>query len=265
MEESASKYQMITAKWLEQGGEIELPLNLPWPIRLVWEDGKWESIPENGINVFSLMQHAQDSGYRSSFWISLRDGEKAGGSLKPQSEGLHIASWRWRNLDENFKGDLAARVGAVAKQSLPMEKSNVAQGIALRPEVLFNAQQWDGLPALPDCDYQPPTPQKALELTQSIVKDNAPCEIRHQDSGDAFYNPSQNYIQISKPETYPVLSAYYKDLFEQFGHAMAGKHKMNLWDDSELKELAGDMEFRSLYAKMLAAMLVYQSGCELLG
>lgn len=265
MEESVSKYQMIVGQWLEEGGNISLPLDLPWPVRLKWDSGKWEMLPESGINVFLLMQAAKNNSYASGFWISLRDAEKAGGVLREGQGGVQVASWRWRNTDQNFKGDLAQKIGAVAKQALPMEKEDSPKAIALRPEVLFNAKQWKGLESLPESTYRMPSVSDAMERSKKIAKDHAPCEVRQTDSSQkAFYNPSQNYIQISAPETYETLSGYYTDLFEQFGHALASKHNLDLFSNEQLEEFSSDVEFKTLYAKMLSAMLAYHSGCELL-
>ena len=264
MAPAADKFEMIAGNWLSDGASLKLPLSLPWPRRLKWEDGRWVELAETGINVFVLMNEARKRGYRSGFFLTLREGEAAGGKLKAGASGMAVASWRWTKPTGKFQGDITPKIASQIEKPLEIDEDETeAAAVALRPVVVFAAEEWENLPELPVYDYHAPTKEEALEAAELMEATEAPCEIKF--GGEkALYNPTLNYIQMPPKESFASVKAYYLALFEQFGHALAGKHQMNLWEGKAEAEFSKDMVFRTLYARMLAAMLAYETGVDVL-
>jgi len=255
---------MITGDWLKDGAQLQLPVSLPWPRQIKQVDGKWESSPEQGVNVFVLMHEAEKRGYKSALWLTLREGEASGASLKDGAQGVSVASWRWRSTQDGFVGNLASKIGQGVQNALSIDEDD-PQAIAMRPVVVFNSEQWEGLERLPVIEYHAPSVSEAMETAEMMEKTEAPCEIKYEAGQKPFYNPSLNYIQMPEKGSYETVKQYYWDLFEQFGHALAGKHNMDLWGGEEqTQELSKDMNFRTLYAQMVAAMLAYEAGIDVL-
>lgn len=256
------KFDLVAGPFLSSGEPLRLPVEAVWPEFLTRQDNAWVRVGAEGINVFVLMQMAADKNYTSPFWLTLKDGEAAGGRLKPGAEGANVAAWRWAPKEAGWQGDIGAdKVDA----EVPVEGEDEGElAVAMRPKVVFNAQEWEGLENWPAfLERQVPTREEALERAEQIERLGAGCEIKH---GGAvpFYNPSLNYISMPERSSFAGPKAYYWALFEQIGHALASKNQLNLWEGPIEERYANDVSIKSLYAKMLAAMLAYEAGIDVL-
>jgi antirestriction protein ArdC len=275
--EHADKFSLVTAEYFSLGVDWRLPITQPWPELLQWKNNTWERSAMSGFNVFKMMHIAEDRGYKSPFWLSLKDGEAAGGHLKEGAKGVESVSWRWSPTSENWKGDLNSKNATGVEKEIDdvgIENTTVTEtsseqknlAVAMRPKVLFNRDEWLGVEDENWPTYLPrelPSTEEALARCEKIEKDGAACEIRHSD-GPAYYNPSLHYISIAAKERFKSLKEYYLELFEQIGHAAASKNDLNLWDGPTETNMSKDPSFKKLYAKMVAAMLAYEAGVDVL-
>lgn len=267
MANPTDKFELVAGEWLEGGQPLVLPLEQPWPRRLVWEEGAWKIIPEGGFNVFVLMAQRAQRQASSVYWLSVREGEKAGGQLRPDAVGVTVARWRWTAREGEFKGDITPRmVGVVEDSPEAIELDEEQKAVAMRPMVLFNASSWDfpdGAKLPEEPHYRLPTPTEAREAAERILSTEADCKIRHQ-GVSAYYNPSLNEIVLPPVESFKSLKEYYWTAFEQLGHAIAGKHQMDLWKPQGGLDFSNNLTIKRLYARMVAAMFAYESGIDVL-
>lgn len=256
------KFMLVAGNYISSGAPIHLPLELPWPEILHGGQNSWQRTATEGFNVFVLMQAAEDRGYKSPFWLSLRDGEAAGGTLKEGAKGVTIISWKWTQEQGEWKGDISPESVQAAEVSKMGEEDTLVVG--MRPLVVFNAEAWGGINEWPIFyPRERPTKEEARERAARIEEVGAGCEIRYGGT-HAYYNPSQNYISLPTMDAYGSPQRYYRELFEQIGHATASRHQIDLWGRPREGELAKDPSFKSLYAKMVAAVLAYETGIDVL-
>ncbi len=258
----ADKFALVAGEYLSSGEPLRLPVNGLWPELLVWHDNAWIRTPAEGINVFKLMRLADEKNYKSPFWLTLRDGELAGGKLKLGAEGSTVAAWRWSPKEAGWEGDISP--DNVQPEAALEGEDEGELAVAMRPKVVFNADEWEGLENWPGfIERHLPSREEVLERAEQIERLGAGCEIKHG-GAVGFYNPSLNYISLPARESFKSPKDYYWTLFEQIGHALASKHQLNLWGGPIESKLANDVSFKSLYAKMVAAMLAYEAGIDVL-
>ncbi len=266
MRPEANKYDLIAEEFISSGLTLRLNVALPWPELLDWKNNPWRRRNASGFNVFGLMSLAEERGYKSPFWVYLRDGEAAGGALRPKAKGVNIAAWRWSRPEAGILGEIGAMDSEEIEEEIEeAEEGQEAPVIALRPKVVFNVEEWENLPrelVPPFEGRQIPTREEALKKAQQIEA-AAGCEILHN-SNTAFYNPSLNQICMPPKDFYKSLKDYYWALFEQIAHALGNRRQLDAWKLPPEAQLAKDVEFKTLYAKMTAAMLVYEAGVDVL-
>lgn len=256
------KFALVAGEYLSSGEPLRLPVGALWPELLVSHDNAWVRTAAEGINVFKLMRQSDEKNYKSPFWLTLRDGELAGGRLKTGAEGATVAAWRWSPKEAGFEGDISPQ-NVEAEAAIEGEDEGEL-AVAMRPKVVFNADEWENLPDLPGfIERRLPSREEALERAEQIERLGAGCEIKHG-GAVGFYNPSLNYISLPARESFRSPKEYYWTLFEQIGHALASRHQLNLWGAPLESKLSNDVSFKALYAKMVAAMLAYEAGIDVL-
>lgn len=259
---------MVAGQWLQSNAALVLPIDQAWPRRLSWTEAGWKITPEGGFNVFLLMHERAARKGNSPYWMSVREAEKIGGVLKSGAVGVTVAQWRWTAKTPGFNGDITPKMaGSVQEAPEAIEDLTLDQkAVAMRPVVLFNVEDWvfpEGvkLPANPL--YRLPTPQEAREAAENILATEAGCEIRHGGTS-AFYNPATNEIVLPPRESFKGDREYFWAAFEQLGHAIAGRHQMDLWEAQNGLDFSKNMDIKRLYTKMVAAMMAYESGIDVL-
>ena len=262
VETQTDKFTLVAQEFLNSKAPLRLPVGQNWPEFLKDDDGAWKRMAAEGFNVFELMRVSDDRGYASPFWLTLRDGELAGGKLRPGARGVNAALWRWSKKLGGWEGDITAKnAGIIQDEIEPLEENEKAVG--MRPTVVFNAEEWEGIQSWPRFERRTiPSKDEALERAQKVEAQGAGCEIRHEGS-IAYYNPTLNYICVP-PINQVGPKRYYWMLFEQIAHALASRHQLNVWGDKIEADCSREPSFRVQYAKMTAAILAYETGIDVL-
>jgi|GEM_PF-2190794 antirestriction protein ArdC len=257
------KFALIAGGFAVAQAPFRLPVDALWPELLRKTEDGWERLPVEGFGVFELMRISQARRYTRPFWLTLRDGLQARASLSSEAVGVTIPQWKWAQKAGDWKGDISPQnAGDILSASDLSDEAD--QVVAMRPVVVFNADEWDRIDALPACQpREVPTKEEALERARKVEEQGVGCEIRHEGEV-AYYNPSLNYICLP-PKDKVGDKAYYWMLFEQMGHAVASRHQLDLWKDEPEATIAKeDPSTRVLYAKMVAARLAYETGIDVL-
>ncbi|MGC9216976.1 ArdC family protein, partial [Acidithiobacillus sp.] len=91
---------------------------------------------------------------------------------------------------------------------------------------VFNLDQMDGVPHREP--RAPATTKEMHDRMQSLVKGMQADGLRIETGGDrAFYRPSDDRIQMPRPEQFQSLPHYYSTLLHEMGHATGAANRLN--------------------------------------
>ena len=196
-----------------------------------------------GINTLILWGAAQDGGYRSRYWLTYKAAQAAGGQVR--------------------KGEKATTVFFFTKVAKAATETEEAKMFPLmKSYFVFNADQCDGLAAPYLAPPAPPVPMPigerhagadAFALATRAV-------IRHG-GARAFFNPSQDIVQMPQFADFNTPEAYYAVLLHELTHWSGHKSRL----DRALKGRFGDPDyaFEELIAELGAAYLCADLGVSI--
>lgn len=229
-------YQKVTdsiVKSLEGGVR---PWSRPWeskgggPLGFGVRPLRWNGAPYTGINVVLLWAESAEKGYVSPYWLTFNQARKLG--KKGVDGKLVPASVR--------KGEKAAFV-VYASKIIKIEKDektgdDVKRTIAfLKQYFVFNAEQIDGLPdhyyvAKPKADETPVVEAPEAKAKRLIHADEffrkIGADIKYGGS-QAFYSPTQDFIQLPKVEDFKDTEGFYATLGHEQVHWTGHKDRLN--------------------------------------
>lgn len=186
------------------------------PFQKPWQAGEGHGIfPMNpttgkryrGINAIHLMAQ----GYGDNRWMTFKQANAAGASVKKGEKGTPIQYWKFHDerdkLDEQGRPVLDGK-GQPVREYLKLERPRVFMA------VVFNAQQIEGLPEL-----APPKPLEwsPVERADRILKASG-ADIRNVNGDAAFYSPSRDFIQLPLPSQFKESAGYYAVAMHELGH-----------------------------------------------
>lgn len=211
---NADIYQAITDRIIEglKRGKIA------W--RKTWKGA--DGFPKNfvskkayrGANVLVLWFTMMECGYSSPFFLTFKQCQKLGGKIKKGAKSQLVIYWQWLQKDTGEKNkDGTARI-----KRIPL----------LKYYRVFNIEQTEGIEYKTN-DTQ--TPEfKQIENAERIIeqyKDRPPVKHVQQ---RAYYSPSEDYINMPKPETFEGEPEYYGTLFHELTHSTGHKDRLNRED-----------------------------------
>ena len=190
----------------------------PW--QRPWEPGQRQS-PHNlatgrdyhGLNQIRLWALTHAMGYPDTRWATYNQIKAAGGQVRKGEKGSFVYAW--------FENQPEARKAEEARRAAEGNAEPVRKKFAVKVYPIFNVSQADGIALY---EHIEPT-WDPCEIAEQIVK-NSGVEIRH--GGDrAFYNASQDYIQMPHQGQFEEMRDYYLVLMHELGHATGHKDRMN--------------------------------------
>ncbi|MGO8843443.1 MAG: ArdC family protein [Methyloceanibacter sp.] len=239
-------YAIITEKivnLLEQG---VVPWRRPWtltglPCNLVSKK------PYRGINHFLLSA----SKFVSPFWLTMRQANQLGGSIRKGEESTIVVFWKVEDLKQNGE-DLEAEEHGDKKY----------RRFVLRYYRIFNSEQCDlpqaVLDKLPKIETHHHEPIAACAEIIGCMP-NAP-EIVHAGS-KAFYSPITDRVTLPPPELFISSEEYFASCYHELAHSTG--HAKRLARESILEAAPfGSAAYsrEELIAEMAAAYLCAESG-----
>lgn len=187
---------------LEQG---VVPWRKPWqttngngPINI--RNGR----PYRGINVFLLGL----AGYSDPRWGTYKAIRETGGNVRKGEHGTHVILWK-----------------PVPKKDESGEEAG--NYMLLKQYVVFNAEQCDDVPALPEPEgLSEHTPNERAELlTAGYVNGRGPALIHRGDH--AAYTPLDDKVYMPIPEAFQSPESYYLTLFHELTHSTGHESRLN--------------------------------------
>jgi len=159
---------------------------------------------------------------------------------------------QWQELDAQvLKGSKSSSIAV--PMTIKDKKTEEIKGTYFRCASVFSASQVEGWEAP---TVETPDQTEILKNVDNYIK-KIDADVRHNSSGGAFYNPSNDYIQMPQREqftatdTSTATECYYSTLLHEHIHYTGHKSRL---DRLELKNKKG-YAFEELVAETGAAML----------
>ncbi len=198
-------YEVITSRIIEKLEAGTVPWHKPWT---------GDGMPKNlitkkeyrGVNVFILSA----SGYESPYWVSYKQAQELGGSVRKGEKGTPVVFWKWLTAKkENDETD---------EKNFPM----------LRYYTVFHVSQCDGIdekkiPALAKRYNEFERLEACEAITAAMPKRP---EIHHKEQR-AYYSPTFDYVNMPRPETFDHTEEYYSTLFHELTHSTGHTSRVN--------------------------------------
>lgn len=245
-EMSNQVYAYVTEKIMQELERGCVPWHKPWrtsadgihiPMSFVSKK------PYRGINTFLLALARFKAGYDSNYWLTFKQIQALGGSVKGQHSEMIVF---WRLLEK--------------PTAEPNTENKTDYIPLLRYYRVFNLDQVTGI-AKPKRGTLPAfAPIKEAKAIASKYQDQV--QVTHGGSR-AFYRPSSDSITIPEPETFDSPAEYYSTLFHEFTHSTGHKSRLNRPGITETHYFGDEIYSKEeLIAEMGAAMLCGIVGVE---
>jgi antirestriction protein ArdC len=229
-------YEIVTESIIKQLESGVAPWRKPWrtepPANLV---SKKEY---RGINIFLLAS----LGYVSRHWVTYRQAQTLGGSVKKGQHGSKVVFWKF---DE------------YRKENKETGETENRKSILLRYYTVFNLEQCEGIKS--------PEPLRIIhpiEQCESIVN-SMPNRPGFEQDSRAFYRPSTDTVGMPSRSAFDSAERYYSTLFHELTHSTG--HPSRVGREGIMEHNTFDSEDYSkeeLVAEMGAAMLCGVAGVE---
>jgi len=230
-------YTMITEKIQDLLEKGEIPWRKPWSgggLPKSLKSGK----EYRGINVFLLACQQ----YESPYWITLKQANDRGGKIKAGEKSTPVVFWNWTEKQDKETGEI---------KNIPF----------LKYYRVFNVAQCEGI----DCpkDENPGIAFEPLAEAEKIVADMPQRpEIEHKQQR-AYYRPSEDKVNMPKPESFDNREHYYATLFHELAHSTGHESRLNRKGITELTGFgSANYSREELIAEFSAAFLCGMTGIE---
>lgn len=187
-----------------------------------------------GANVFWLWMAQAAGGYPTAQWLTYNQAKALGGNVAKGQKGTPCFYWAVKK-GENAKGEETSRM-------LPVSFT------------VFNVAQCEGLPQAAPVE---PKPEAARIAAAEALMAATGARIQHG-GNQAFFVPSQDYIQLPAFDAFRSPDDYYSTAFHELGHWTGHESRLN----REFGKRFGDdaYAFEELVAELTAAFVCGSQG-----
>jgi antirestriction protein ArdC len=232
-----SIYEIITEQILKKLEAGEIPWHKPWtggeyPKNLV---SKKEY---RGINLFLL----DCQKYSSPFWLTYKQATDLGGFVRPGEKGSKVVFWKTeKSKDEDRPED---------------DSDQKNYKFILRYYIVFNLDQCDGIDEkkIPQTEKKPNF--QPLSECESILNGMPNKPLIKFEESRAYYRPSEDFVNMPKPEIFDKPEFYYSVLFHEIGHATGHQSRLGRHKQSEMSSFGSENYSKEeLVAEMTASFI----------
>ena len=231
-------YQVITERIVDLLKAGTVPWHKPWKgggeaMNLLSKKGY------RGINRFLL----NVASYGSPYWLTFNQAKKLGGTIRKGEKSTPVVFWKLLEKEDEKTGE---------KKELPV----------LRYYRLFNLEQTEGIegPPTEEAEEQEFTPIERCERLVAGMPN--PPQLQHLRQS-AWYKPSQDLVNMPKPESFVSSEEYYSTLYHELAHSSGAKHRLNRPTLTDMCPFGStNYSKEELVAEMTAAFLCGKTGIE---
>jgi antirestriction protein ArdC len=234
-------YEAITNKIIAELEAGRFPWVQPWgtpsaKAQLAMPKNASTDRNYSGINVLILWGETIEKAYTGQSWLTFRQALALGGHVRKGERGTTVV-YADRFIPDDAKRR-AAQNGGEAR-AIPF----------LKRFTVFNTDQIDDLPNEIATAAPPPPPGSIEPRVEALIKATG---IDFRIGGNrAFYNPSQDYVQVPPPAAFFEPINWHRTALHECGHAVGHPSRLN-------RDLTGSFgsrkyAFEELIAEMNAA------------
>ena len=184
-------------------------------------------------------------------YITFNQAKAAGGSVKKGAKSKFVVYWNMVKKeveDENGEKDI---------KTFPV----------LRYYNVFDVDDCEGIEKkwLKDERFQHDTVAEAEAIIDGYCKANESLRIfRDEESGRAFYRPSEDFIKVPMIEQFAKVEEFYSTLFHEMTHSTGHWSRLNRFRENEKLAAFGSEDYskEELIAELGAAALCGRCGIE---
>lgn len=239
-------YEIITERITDQLSKGVVPWQRPWSGDGVMPKNLVSKKEYRGVNTFML----NCAGYASPYFLTFKQCEELGGSVRKGSKGFPVVFWKWLDKEQKEEGNEKG-------ERIPL----------LRYYTVFNIEQCDGIPA----DKIPPPPAKrdnagTIEEAEAIIRSMPKRPIIEHKEERAYYRPSADYVNMPDKSLFVDDPHYYAVLFHELTHSTGHRSRLNRHDEKDYRmHYWGDENYarEELVAEMGSAFLMGHVGADM--
>ena len=192
---------------------------------LNWTKG-WNSsglLPYNPVsdcryqkgNRLRLFLAAMENHYQDPRWMTFKQAQEAGLQIKKGSKGVRCEKWIFEKEQkvENEEGE-------TIKEKVQLNSPIVSFF------VLFNGEQIEGMPPLPDCDQQRSQSPEAKELADRLISISE-CPVVEVAQPSACYQPGSDRILLPPRKFFNSIDEFNATLLHEMGHSTGHPDRLN--------------------------------------
>ena len=209
--------EKVTNRIIEQLESGVAPWSKPWLSAGLLATSASTGKPYRGINQFLLGLETFLEGYQSPFWATFKQIQALGGRVKKGSSSTSVVFWKLLERDGDDESTTKIPV---------MRYFNV-----------FNLDQTDGV-ELPEklaelersrFKLEPVKVDEGVELAVKSYVD--PPVIEHVPGDRAYYQPSEDVINLPSLKQFEQPEGYASTLFHELVHSTGHESRLNRLDD----------------------------------
>jgi antirestriction protein ArdC len=199
-------YTRITNTILAQLEQGERPWFRPWnaghAAGRITRPLRANDVPYRGINILSLWIEAEEKGYAAPIWMTYRQAMELGAHVRKGERGSLVVF-----ASKCTRTETDAASGEESERDIPF----------LKGYTVFNVEQIEGLPAQ-YCAPSNPVLDPVQRLTHVEAFFASTGAAIHHGGNRAYYNISQDFIQMPPFECFRDAESYYATLAHETTH-----------------------------------------------
>ncbi|MDR3404764.1 MAG: zincin-like metallopeptidase domain-containing protein [Chthoniobacter sp.] len=239
-EDTKDIYSQVTDRIVRHLEEGVRPWQQPWTGGDPGIPARHNGNAYRGVNILLLWLEALSRGYTSPTWLTYKQALIEGGKVRPGERGSMVV--------------FAKPVTVTASNGKDEKDEKTEKRVRLlRYYTVFNVEQIDGLPDSFNVKLPEPLPvEKRVASAEDFVKATA-AVVRHG-GVQAFYSPSEDFIQMPPFERFKDAESYYATLLHELTHWTRHKSRLNR-DFGQKQQGDPTYAFEELVAEIGAAFL----------
>jgi len=241
-------YDRITERILELMDKGVCPWRQPWSTRIAPPQNFCTKRQYSGMNFLML----PCSGFQSPYFMTFRQVQQRGGSVKKGSHGFPVVYWGTTQKEARDEPKASECLGTTSDGKTKLVPF-------LRSYTVFNAEQIEGI------DFPVPTGEDGrsfdpIQAAEEMIASWADSPETLHGFPKAYYRPDTDKIYLPNPQDFKTPEEYYSTRFHEMGHATGAEHRLNRPIRNRFGNEAYSRE--ELVAEMTSAFLCAKCGID---
>jgi antirestriction protein ArdC len=213
-------------------------------------------IQYRGWNLLWLNFHSSLKGYTAPYYITYKQAQQLGGTIRKGQSGTKIIYWATIELKDNAANSNQEQSTANSSDDKPQTR------MVPKVHTVFNVDQTEGI-EFPEIASLLKSEHECIEACEQVVTGmpNPPRLITN--GSQAFYSPVSDTVVVPSLQSFNHAEGYYNTLFHELAHSTGHQNRLNR---KELVDTDGfgkaNYAKEELTAEMTAAFLCAITGIQ---